>query len=144
MAKLISKNKDAFFNYEMLDIFEAGIQLKGWEVKSIRAGRVNLKGAFCSFKDKELFVSNMHVNTYMNIPGDETAPRKLLLHKSQLKKIKEGARIKGNAIVATRLKWSSNGYVKIDIAVGRGKTKMDKREIIKKRDSERSLKSFYK
>ena len=143
MAKVISKNKDAFFSYEILDTFEAGIQLKSWEVKSIRAGKVNLKGAFCSFKGNELFISNMHINTYMNIPGDETSPRKLLLHKPQLNKLKNSIKIKGYSIVATTLKWSSKGLVKVDIGIGKGKSKVDKRETIKKRDAERSSKKYY-
>lgn len=143
MAKVISKNKDGFFNYEMLDTFEAGIQLKGWEVKSIRAGKVNLKGAFCSFKGNELFISNMHVNLYMNVPGDETSPRKLLLHKSQLRKLKEGAKVKGYTIVPTVLKWSSKGLVKVDVSLGKGKSQIDKRQTIKERDAKRQVKKFY-
>ena len=86
MQKIISKNKDAFFNFELSDKVEAGISLKGWEVKSLRAGNGNLKGSFCSFKDGELYISNLHISQYMNVVGDETRPRKLLLHKSQLKK----------------------------------------------------------
>ena len=143
MAKVISKNKDAFFNFEIMDTFEAGIQLKGWEVKSIRAGKVNLKGAFCSFRGNEIFVSNMHISLYMNIFGDETAPRKLLLHKAQIKKIKEAVKVKGNSIVAKTLKWSSKGLLKIDIAIAKGRNKVDKREVIKKRDFERNQKKFY-
>lgn len=143
MAKVISKNKDAFFNYEILDTFEAGIELKGWEVKSIRAGRVNLKGAFCTFMKNELYLSNMHINQYMNVPGDETRPRKLLLHKTQIKKIKDSSSTKGFSVVATTLKWSSKGFVKVDIAIGKGKSKVDKREVIKKRDQERINKTLY-
>ena len=144
MAKVISKNKDAFFGFEIIDIFESGIQLSGWEIKSIREGKVNLKGAFCSFKGNELFISNMHVNVYMNVPGDETRPRKLLLHKSQLKKLKQWVRTKGNSIVATTLKWSKSGYVKVDVAMAKGKNKADKRQTIKKRDMERDLHTKYK
>ncbi|NQZ65731.1 MAG: SsrA-binding protein [Mycoplasmatales bacterium] len=143
MAKVISKNKDAFFNYAMLDNYEAGIELKGWEVKSIRAGNVNLRGSFCSFKGNELFLSNMHVNLYMNVSGDETAPRKLLLHKSQLKKLREGVKVKGRTIVAKTLKWSNKGLVKVDIALATGKTKIDKRRTIKERDLERINKKYY-
>ena len=142
MAKVISKNKDAFFNFEILDRFEAGIQLKGWEVKSIREGNVNLKGAFCSFRGNELFVSNMNISLYMSVPGDSTAPRKLLLHKQQLKKLREATKVKGHSIVATTLKWSSKGLVKLDIGIGKGKTKTDKRQTIKKRDSERINKKY--
>ncbi|MCK5866997.1 MAG: SsrA-binding protein SmpB [Mycoplasmataceae bacterium] len=142
MAKVISKNKDAFFNFEILDRFEAGIELKGWEVKSIREGNVNLRGAFCSFRGTELFVSNMNISLYMNVPGDSTAPRKLLLHKQQLKKLREATKVKGHSIVATTLKWSSKGLVKLDIGIGKGKTKTDKRQTIKKRDSERINKKY--
>ena len=143
MAKVISKNKDSFFNYEIMDIVEAGIQLSGWEVKSIRAGRVNLKGAFCTFIKNELYISNMNISQYMNIPGDETRPRKLLLHKSQIKKLKEGSSVKGFSIVPITLKWSSKGFVKVDIALGKGKSKIDKRQTIKKRDQERINKQYY-
>lgn len=142
MAKVIAKNKDAFFNYELEEFFEAGVSLKGWEVKSIRAARVTLNGAFCYFKDNELYVSNMHISKYMNVPGDETAPRKLLLHKRQLQKIREYTQQKGQSVVATTLKWSDKGYVKLDVALGKGKTKYDKREVIKKRDNERMLKNY--
>ena len=141
--KIISKNKDAFFNYVLLDKFEAGIQLQGWEIKSIRAGRANLKGAFCSFKGDELFVSNLHISQYMNVIGDETRPRKLLLHKSQLKKLREASRTKGMTVVATTLKWSSKGLVKINIALGKGKNEIDKRQTIKKRHLERERKNKY-
>lgn len=144
MAKVISKNKDAFFNFELLENFEAGIQLKGWEVKSIRAGKVNLKGSFCNFTKNELFISNMHVSLYMAVPGDETAPRKLLLHKKELEKIRNALKTKGMAVVAKTLKWSNKGLVKVDIAIARGKTKYDKRVTIKKRDEERLNNNKYK
>lgn len=144
MSKVISKNKDAFFNFELLEGFEAGIELKGWEVKSIRAGRVNLKGSFCTFKDGELFLSNMHINLYMNVPGDETSPRKLLLHKHQISKIRNALKQKGFSVVAKTLKWSSKGLVKVDIAIARGKTVHDKRVTIKKRDEERLNNNKYK
>lgn len=143
MAKVIAKNKEAHFNYELLDIYEAGLQLAGWEVKSIRAGKVQLKNSFVSFIKGEAFISNMHVNQYMHVPGDETRPRKLLLHKSELKKLREGVKVKGYSIVPTTLKFSSKGYIKVDVALGRGKSKIDKRETIKKRDTERKLKSYY-
>ena len=143
MAKIIVKNRQARYNYELLDTFEAGIQLAGWEVKSIRAGRVQLKNAFVSFMDGEAYLSNMHVNLYMDNPGDETRPRKLLLHKSQIKKLREGVKVKGMAVVPTVLKWSKSGYVKVDVSLAKGKSVVDKRETIKKRDVERNIKKFY-
>lgn len=142
MAKVISKNKDAYFNFEILDRFEAGLELNGWEVKSIRAGNVVIKGAFCSFRGDELFVSNINISNYMNTPGDRTRPRKLLLHKAQLKKIREAVRVKGNSVVAMTLKWSSKGLVKIDIGIGKGKNRADKRETIKRRDFERQSRKY--
>ena len=142
MAKVISKNKDAFFNYEILDKFEAGMELHGWEVKSIRAGNVVMKGAFCSFRGDELLVSNINISNYMSVPGDRTRPRKLLLHKSQLNRIKEKVKVKGNSVVAMTLKWSNKGLVKIDIGIGKGKNRADKRETIKKRDFERQSRKY--
>ncbi len=142
MAKVISKNKDAFFNYEILDRFEAGMELKGWEVKSIRAGNVVIKGAFCSFRAEELFVSNINISNYMSVKGDRTRPRKLLLHKNQLKKMKEATKVKGYSIVAITLKWSSKGLVKLDVAIAKGKNRADKRETIKKRDFERQRRKY--
>ena len=144
MSKVISKNKDAFFNYEILDKYEAGIQLKGWEIKSIREGNISLKGSFCSFNKNELFVSNMHISLYMNIPGDETSPRKLLLNKNEIKKIQNAIQAKGLTVVPLTLKLSNKGLAKLDIAIGKGKTKFDKREVIKKRDQERINKNHYK
>ncbi|WKX02511.1 SsrA-binding protein SmpB [Candidatus Mycoplasma mahonii] len=143
MAKVISKNKDAFFNFQILSTFEAGIELNGWEVKSIRDGNVVLRGSFCSFVKDELFVSNMNVSNYMSIPGNRTRPRKLLLHKRELRRLKETVKVKGNSIVAITLKWSRKGKIKLDIGIGKGKNRADKREVIKKRDFERQRRNKY-
>lgn len=142
MAKIIAKNKEARYQYELLKKYEAGLQLFGWEVKSIRAGKVQLKNAFISFRQGEAYLSNMHVALYMSVSGDETRPRKLLLHKAELKKLKDSVKPKGNAIVPIALKWSSRNHIKVDIALARGKSKIDKRETIKKRDQERLVKKF--
>ena len=143
MAKVISKNKNAFFNYEVLQKFEAGIELVGWEVKSIRENKVNLKGSFCSWKANELYVNNMHISQYMNVEGDETRPRKLLLHKRELKKLLKDSVEKGITIVPLKLLWSNSGFVKIVISLAKGKNKSDKREVIKKRDFERLKKQNF-
>lgn len=84
--KIIAKNKVAYYDYEILETFEAGISLMGWEVKSIRANKVNLKNSFAYFKDLELYWSNAHISLYMAVKGDEQRTRKLLMHKSELKK----------------------------------------------------------
>lgn len=143
MAKVIVKNKEAHFNYELLDTYEAGIELLGWEVKSIRAGHVQLRNAFVTFNKGEAFVNNMHISQYMLVPGDETRERKLLLHASEIKKLQEGVKQKGYTVVPTTLKWSDKGFVKLDVALARGKNLVDKRETIKKRDMERMSKKFY-
>ncbi len=143
MAKVIAKNKDAHYSYELLDIIEAGIQLTGGEVKSIRNGKVQIKGAFVNFEKGEAYLQGMHISQYMSVQSDELRSRKLLLHRHQLKKMREGVQQKGMSIVATTLKWSKQGFVKVDIALGKGKSKVDKRETIKQRDISRKIKKEY-
>ncbi|TCG11168.1 SsrA-binding protein SmpB [Mycoplasma todarodis] len=143
MAKVIAKNKDAHYSYELSERIEAGIELMGWEVKSIRAGKVSLRGAFVNFTDDEAYLMGMNISQYMAVPGDELRSRKLLLHKHQLKKLQNGVKTKGMSIVATTLKWSNNGYVKVDVALGKGKSRIDKRETIKERDISRKIKKQY-
>lgn len=142
MAKVITKNRRAFFDYEIINNYEAGIVLEGWEIKSIRNSNVSLKGAFCSFKGDELFVNNMNISQYMNVEGDCLRARKLLLNKRELKKIKTSIEEKGLTIIPLTLKLSSKGLAKIDIAVSKGKKLHDKREVIKKRDQQRISKSM--
>ncbi len=143
MAKVIAKNKYAHYSYELSERIESGIELMGWEVKSIRAGKVSIRGAFVSFINGEAFLMGMNVSQYMSVPGDELRSRKLLLHKHQLKKLKIGVKTKGMSIVATTLKWTNNGLVKVDIALGKGKSIVDKRETIKERDISRKIKKQY-
>lgn len=143
MAKLILKNKDASFNYEPIAKYNAGIELLGWEVKSIRLKNVNLKGSFCVFKNEELFVINMNISKYINVAGDETRTRKLLLNKSELKKLKFEQTTKNLTIIPKALILSSQGLIKLEIILAKGKTQYDKRQTIKKRDEKRMIKKFY-
>ncbi|AHH45384.1 SsrA-binding protein SmpB [Mesomycoplasma bovoculi] len=141
--KQIAKNKVANYDYQIDWQLTAGVSLLGWEVKSIRAGNVNLKSSFCYFKDGELFVSNIHVGQYMNVPGDLTRSRKLLLTKAELRKLfslKEKERI---SIIPQIIGWQ-NGKIKIVLGIGKGKTKYDKRQTIKERDQKRKIDSFLK
>ncbi|MBN3534361.1 SsrA-binding protein [Mycoplasma procyoni] len=137
--KIITKNKIANFDYEILDKYECGISLMGWEVKSIRAQNVNLKGSFAYFKDNELYLSNMHVSLYMAVKGDEIRSRKLLLHKQELKRIKDKQQQQGLTLVPLSLYWTPKSKIKVELALAKGKNKQDKRETIKKRDQEREL-----
>lgn len=139
--KQIAKNKVVNYDYQIDWQLTAGVSLLGWEVKSIRAGNVNLKSSFCYFKDGELFVSNIHVGQYMNVPGDLTRSRKLLLTKAELRKLfslKEKERI---SIIPQIIGWQ-NGKIKIVLGIGKGKTKYDKRQTIKERDQKRKINSF--
>lgn len=141
--KQIAKNKVVNYDYQIDWQLTAGVSLLGWEVKSIRAGNVNLKSSFCYFKDGELFVSNIHVGQYMNVPGDLTRSRKLLLTKAELHKLfnlKEKERI---SIIPQIIGWQ-NGKIKIVLGIGKGKTKYDKRQTIKERDKKRKIDSFLK
>lgn len=138
--KIIAKNKSAHFNYKISEKYEAGIVLAGWEVKSIRAGNVNLKNAFASFKDNELFLSNMHIALYMSVKGEETQPRKLLMKRSQLNRLNLKQKQNGYAIIPTIIYWNEKSLIKVEIALGEGKNKADKRQTIKQRDAEREIK----
>ena len=135
-------NKRAKFDYEILETYSAGIVLTGTEIKSIRDGHANITDAFCFIKDGELFIRNMHISiwkqgSYYN--HDPLRVRKLLLKRSELKKIKAKAVEKGFTIIATKLFLSDTGYAKIEIAVAQGKKNFDKREDIKKRDISREM-----
>jgi len=137
--KVVAKNRRARFDYEIQRIFIAGVILDGPEVKSIRAGLISLKGAFARVKDNELWLYNMFVTAYPPARGqdlpDPDRPRKLLISKQELHSLtqqnEQGMTIVPLTVLAGR-------FIKIELGVGRGKKKFDKREVIKKRDMERS------
>lgn len=134
------KNKKASFEYLFLDKYIAGMQLYGTEIKSIRASEVNINDAFCSFIDKELFIRGMHIGeykqaTYNNHPTKRD--RKLLLNKSELEKLSYQLKDKGLTIIPLRLFINEKGLAKLEIALAKGKKTFDKRDDIKKRDTER-------
>ena len=140
-TKQIASNRKAFHDYFVLDRFEAGIELAGTEVKSIRAGNVNLKDAFCTVKNGELFVRGMHVSPYeqgniFNV--DPLRKRKLLLHKKEILKLRAKTQEKGLGIVPLKL-YFKDGRVKVEIAVVRGKKLYDKRATEAKRSAEREI-----
>lgn len=134
------KNKKAGFNYEFLDTYTAGLELLGTEIKSIRDSKVSFNDAFCFFKEKELFIKNLHIGIYEKASHKNHDPlrlRKLLLHKNELNKLKVKNEEKGLTIVPVRIFINEKGIAKMDIALARGKKIYDKRESIKKRDTER-------
>lgn len=139
-------NRKAKFDYEILDTYEAGIVLKGTEIKSIRDGKANIKDSYCIIKNNEIFILNMHISTYKygNIFNhDETRTRKLLLHNKEILKLKNGIEINGFTIVPLKL-YFKNRRAKLLIGLAKGKHNYDKREAIKKRDQERDLKKYIK
>lgn len=147
--KIIAKNKKANHDYFLLDRYEAGIELKGTEIKSIRLGNVNLKDSFVKIKNNEVFVENMHISPYEqgNIFNHEAKRnRKLLLHKKEILKISHKLKEGGLTVVPTQL-YFSGSKAKLEIAIARGKKLYDKRNDLKekaaKRDIERSLKNYY-
>lgn len=135
-------NKKAKFEYEFLDRFEAGLELMGTEVKSLRLGNASIAEAYCAFDDGELFLINAHIAEFKfgNINNHEPLRRrKLLLHKRELSKLQHKLKDKGLTIVPIRIFQSDRGFAKIDIALAKGKKAFDKREDIKKRDVEREI-----
>lgn len=134
--KVIAKNKRAYFDYEIIEKYSAGLSLLGWEVKSIRANKVSLVNSFAYFKNNELFISNMRISSYMLLNCDELRSRKALLKKAELKKIQFLKESKRLTVIPLKLFWSKN-YVKIEIALARGRKKHDKRIYIKERDAKK-------
>ncbi len=137
-----AQNKKAAFDYEIIETFEAGIELKGHEVKAIKASKVSIKGAYVKILGKEIFLIGALVSPYQpgNVPKDyeEQRDRKLLLTKKELDYLIGKQKEKGLTIVPIKL-YNKRGKIKIEIGVARGKKKHDKRETIKKRDVERRL-----
>ena len=141
MADILT-NPKARRDYHILETFEAGIVLKGTEVKALRAGKGQISDAFARLDNGEVYLHNAHIDEYAhgNIQNHEPkAPRKLLLHKSEIRKLFGFASIRGNALMPLSFYWK-NGKVKVALGVGKGKAQYDKREDIKKRTIERELK----
>jgi len=136
------KNKKARFEYELLDSYDAGIQLFGTEIKSIRMGKASISESFCQFKDGELYIINMFVDEYdwgTHFNHKTRRDRKLLLKKNELRKLERKTRETGLTIVATSLYINSKGLAKLKIYLARGKKLYDKRETIKRKDLRRDL-----
>jgi SsrA-binding protein len=138
-TKLIVTNRKAFRDYEIIEKLEAGIVLVGTEVKSLRAGRASFKDSYARIIDGELWLLNMHISPYDhgNIHNhDPMRPRKMLLHRREIRKLIGKIEERGLTLVPLQL-YFKNGYVKIELAVARGKKMHDKRQDIEKRDTNR-------
>jgi len=141
---VISTNKRAYFDYEILETFEAGIVLAGQEVKSIKTGHISLAGAFVTMKGSEAWLTNSTVPPYKmagKIFGyEQSRPRKLLLHKKELSSLIGKIKQKGLTLVPLRV-YTKGSKVKLEFGIGRGKKKYEKREAIKKREVDRKIRS---
>jgi SsrA-binding protein len=139
--KTVAQNRRARFEFQILETTEAGIVLKGSEVKSVRQGKVDISDCFASVKDGEVWLHNMHVAAYQNAGPFNHNPRrtrKLLLHKREIRKLIGKIRQKGLSLVPLRLYWK-HGMAKVELAVAKGKRAFDKRETIRQRDQDREL-----
>ncbi len=140
--KVVATNKKAKFEYHFNAEFEAGIQLSGTEIKSIRAGQVNMGDAFCFFRDGELFLKSLYIGEYKHGTYNNHSTlrlRKLLLRKSELKKLERRSREKGFTIVPYQVYITDRGFAKVLIVLASGKKSFDKRESIKAKDDKRRM-----
>jgi len=140
------QNKKAYFNYEILEKMEAGIELLGFEVKSLKKGQGSLEGSYVIVRGREVFVVNMQIPPYQpaNTPKDydPTRNRRLLLTKKEIERLSKGEGQRGLTIIPISV-YNKGRKLKLEIAIVRGKKKYDKRETIKKRDTEREIKRSF-
>lgn len=135
-------NRKAKFEYQFLDTFEAGIVLQGTEIKSIRRGQANLRDAYCVFKKGELYVRSLFIAEYAHgnqFNHDTRQPRKLLLRRTELRKLEKRVKERGFTIVPYRLYLTERGFAKLEIALAQGKKSYDKRDSIKQKDLKRDM-----
>lgn len=139
--KKVAQNKKAYHDYFVLETYEAGLELFGTEVKSIRDGRVNLKDSWCHIKNGEIFANGMHVSPYEKgniFNRDPLRPKKLLMHKREIKKLFDLTKQQGYAIIPLSV-YFVNGRAKLEIGLCKGKKLYDKREDAAKRDAKRDI-----
>ncbi|MCU0606505.1 MAG: SsrA-binding protein SmpB [Candidatus Edwardsbacteria bacterium] len=135
------QNRKARHDYEVLDTVEAGLVLRGTEVKSVRLGQANFRDSYADLKGGELFLMNLHIAPYDHgnrFNAESTRPRKLLLHKSEIRKLAQRRAEQGLTLVPMSI-YLTRGLVKVQLALARGRKQHDKRDAIKRRDIEREL-----
>ena len=143
----IAKNRKALHEYEVLETFEAGIELTGCEVRSLRDNHCQLTDCFALVRGGEVWLHNVHIPPYANgniANPDPDRKRKLLLHKRQIRQLQERVREKGLALVPLRMYFKENALVKVELAVARGKKLYDKRQDIAKKDMRREAEKEFK
>jgi SsrA-binding protein len=139
--KIICRNRKAYFEFAIDDLYEAGLVLKGTEVKSLRQGKANIDDAFARFQGGELFLYNTHISPYSHA-GPEShnpeRPRKLLLHNRELRRLLGKLQERGYTLIPLRL-YFKGPHAKVELGLARGKKKYDKRETIKRREQQREM-----
>jgi len=143
----VAVNRRAKRDYEIIETYEAGIELKGTEVKSLRAGKVSLQGGYAKVVDGELFLYDVHIAPYeagsfMN--HDPKRPRRLLMHKREIKRLMGLSSRPGYTLIPLRIYFNDRGWAKVELALARGRSKIDKRELIKREEEERRLREAMK
>lgn len=142
--KVIIKNKEALFNYEALETFRAGIVLSGPEVKSVKKGQISLKGSYVTIdRNNEIWLINAHISPYLPARGEQgkyepARARKLLLNKKEIESLLGSGRQKGLTIIPVSI-YTKKRLIKVEIALARGKSRVDKREKVKKREARREI-----
>jgi SsrA-binding protein len=147
MSNVIATNRKAHRDYEILESLECGIELKGSEVKSLRAAKINLNDSFARFEGPEIFLYNAHIShyaqaSYLNVDPDR--PRKLLLHKQQLERINGKLTQKGLTLIPLKIYFNARGFAKIELGLCKGKKLYDKRESVKRRETDKLLRRVIK
>lgn len=145
-GKLIAQNKKAYHDYFIEETYEAGIVLTGTEIKSIRAGRVNLKDSYAQIKDGEVFLIGMHISPYEQgnrFNHDPERTRKLLLHKREINKLVGETKQAGYSLVPLKI-YLKNGYAKVLLGLAKGKKKYDKREELKRKEAKREIERAFR
>jgi len=140
--RIVSKNKKAFHDFHIEETLEAGIMLTGPEVKSLRAGRANLKDGYAQLEGGEVFLHNVHISPYeyaTHNPSDPLRVRKLLLHKREIRKLIGKLHEKGIALIPLKIYSIENGKVKVELGLARGKKLYDKRASLKEKQSDREM-----
>lgn len=145
-GKEILKNRSAYFEYHVSDTFEAGIALKGTEVKSVMLGRIQLKESYVAIKENEIWLLNAHISPYSHGNRENHDPlraRKLLLHRREIEKLEKETMQKGMTLIVTSIYWK-NGRIKFEIGVAKGKKLYDKRETLKGKAIEKEIRTQIK
>lgn len=142
MSNIIAANRQAFRDYDVLETLECGIELRGSEVKSLRMGRINLKDSFATIEGNQVFLYNAHISSYeqasyLNV--ESTRQRRLLLHKGQIRKFAMDVSQKGLTLIPLKIYFNARGFVKIELALCKGKKSYDKRQDIKKKEVDRQV-----